>query len=122
MQAHLETTTTRGAWRHLRRVLPISLAIAVTLLMGNADVWAKGNTPPPPPAASAPARSGEPSAEDVQLARELATANGIDFDKLYGDREKAAQTLEAFEGGDYIIITGTTLAIVLLVVLLIILL
>src|SRR4051794_23122478 len=119
----LKTTLSRHGetWRRLRCWLPVSVAIALTLLMGTADVWAKGNVAPP--AASAPAPAGDPDAETVQLARDLAAMANVSFDQLYGEREKVtAEALENFEGGDVVIITSTTLIIVLLVILILVLL
>lgn len=109
----------KTSWRSLRRWLPISFAIAITLLLGNADAWAKGNVPPAPPAASKPA-TPDPSLPEVQLARDLAAIAGVSFDDLYAQREKEAQSLAAFQGGDVVIISSTTVIIVLLILLILV--
>jgi hypothetical protein len=111
--------TKRSPSRTLRRWLPISFAIAVTLLLGNADAWAKGNVPPPPPAASKPA-APDPSLPEVQLARDLAAIAGVSFDDMYAEREKEARALEAFRGGDVVVISSTTVIIVLLIILILV--
>jgi hypothetical protein len=110
-----------GSWRWLRRLFPVSLAIALTLLMGSADAWAKGNAQAtPPPVAAVPTAQAEPNAEEWQMARDLAAAKGISFDDLYAQREQAAQALGLFEGGDVVIITSTTVIIVLLIILILV--
>jgi hypothetical protein len=123
MLGTLDITSARpvSSWARLRRLLPVSLAIAVTLLMGSADAWAKSNAPStPPPAAAAPTAPAEPNAEELQLARDLAAAKGISFDDLYAQREKAAESLGLFEGGDVVIISSTTVIIVLLIILILV--
>src|SRR5439155_11897557 len=82
--------THRMRGRRWRRVLPISLAVAATLLMGSADAWAKANLEAPAPAAPAP--TSEPAAAVVALAE----AAGLSFEGAYAEREQAAQALEAF--------------------------
>ena len=103
----------------LRRCLPVAFAIAVTLLMGSSDAWAKGNVSPAPIGA-VPAKPAESEAPEVQLARDLAAARGLSFDQLYAEREQEAQALGLFEGGDIVVISSTTLIIVLLIILILV--
>jgi hypothetical protein len=118
-------TSKRGTWRQLRRLLPITLGIAVALLMGSADAWAKGNFETPPPVASVPSPAEQEARSlraQIELAMELAEAARSPFDQQYGEREKQAQALEAFQGGDYIVIGGSALGIVLIILLILIIL
>lgn len=109
----------RGVWRWLRCSLPVSLAIVVTLLMGSADAWAKGNeTAVPPPVAAAPARTVEQ--EQLQFARDVATAAGLSFDDIYAQREKAAEALGLFQGGDVVIVSSTAVIVILLIILILV--
>jgi hypothetical protein len=104
----------------LRRSLPVSFAIVVTLLMGSADAWAKGNEAAAPPPITAPStKVVEP--EELQVARDLATAAGLSFDDLYAQREQAAEALGLFQGGDVVIISSTAVIIILLVILILVL-
>jgi hypothetical protein len=97
-----------------RRWLPVSFALALTLNFGTADAWAKGN-PPARAATEAPA---------PRETRTQAPAPAPDpaFDDVYAEREASAAGLEAFRGGDVVIIGSTGLIIVLLVILMILLL
>jgi hypothetical protein len=89
--------------------------------MGSADAWAKANTPATaPPMAAVPTAPAEPNAEELQMARDLASAAGISFDDLYAQREQAAEALGLFQGGDVVVITSTTVIIVLLIILILV--
>jgi hypothetical protein len=105
----------RDGWRRLRQMLPVSFAIAVTLLFGTADAWAKGANAEPVPAQSAPAQTA-PASPATRLA------TGPSFEGSYASRETSTAGLEKFEGGDVVVITTTGLIIILLVVLIIVLL
>ncbi|HEY2729179.1 MAG TPA: hypothetical protein VGK52_04505 [Polyangia bacterium] len=104
----------RAKARRWRRWLPVSFALALTLSFGTADAWAKGN-PPARAATEAPA-SLETRTQAPPPAPEPA------FDDLYVEREVSAAGLEAFRGGDVVIIGSTGLIILLLVILIILLL
>src|SRR5450432_3631213 len=94
----------RGPWRVLRRVLPISFAVALTLTFGTADAWAKANAAAPTPApVAAPTEAARTRAE-VQRALPVEI-----YDDLYEYAQREAKTigLEGFEGGDVVIIGGT---------------
>jgi hypothetical protein len=104
-------------WRLLRRLLPVSAALALTFTFGTADAWAKGN-PPAPPAVEAPAETAprtEPTAPQSPIP-------GFDFADSYAVREANAAALQDFEGGDVVIIGSGGLILVLLIVLIILLL
>jgi hypothetical protein len=119
----METTRTRieGTW--LRRWLPVSLGIAITVLIGTTDAWAKGNAPVQ--VASVPVT--DPTTEVIELAELMAEAMGpfappaSAFDAAYAQREQASAGLERFQGGDALIISGSAVVLVLLIVLLIVL-
>ena len=51
-----------------------------------------------------------------------AEAVGLAFEGDYAEREQAAKALEAFEGGDVVVISGSMIAIALVLVLLVVLL
>jgi hypothetical protein len=99
--------------------LPVSLAIVLTLLMGSADAWAKGNEPGAPPPVTA-ASTTVVEQEELQLARDLATAAGVSFDDLYAQREQAAEALGLFQGGDVVIISSSAVIIILLIILILV--
>jgi hypothetical protein len=111
------TTTSKGTkWRLLRRLLPISFAIGLTLTFGTADAFAKAeaNVPSPVAAETAAARTRA----EVQSALPVA----IDDDLYeYAQREAKSMALQDFEGGEFIVIGASGLALVLLIVLLILL-
>ena len=111
--------STGSTWRLLRRLLPVSFAVALTLTFGTTDAWAKANvagaSPPPvaEPIASTRAR--------VEAAMPFPVA--VDDDLLeYAQREVQTLGLEDFHGGDVVIIGSTGLVILLLVILILVLL
>jgi hypothetical protein len=97
----------------MRRLIPVWFAVALTLLAGSTDAWAKADVSPVNrPADSAPASSTEASST---------AAERPSLDQTYRARETKAAALETFEGGDVVVIGGTTLVVVLLVILIIVL-
>ena len=119
------TSTTKqasGSFRSfLRRLLPVSAALALTLTFGTADAWAKAN-------ASSPSEQ-TPPAESVQTTRqqieaELPLALSVPLtDEMveYAQREAKAQGLDNFHGGDVVVITSTGIVLLLLIILIIVL-
>jgi hypothetical protein len=101
--------------RLLRSLLPIAMSIALTVLLGSADAWAKGN--------ALQAGAGEPAAQST--ATEFVTGQSestrLGTDGSYAQREAAAAGLETFKGGDVVIISSATVIIVLLVILILVL-
>jgi hypothetical protein len=116
MPRDLKTSTipTRDSWRLLRRLLPISFAVALTLTFGTTDAWAKAN-------ATSPVTETAPSARTEEPAR-TSESTAPAFDDAYAQREQTAPGLENFEGGDVVIISASTGLIILLIILLILLL
>jgi len=116
--------STRSLWRHLRRLLPISFAVAVSLTFGTVDAWAKANVASPPVTAPASPESLAETRARIEEALPFPVASGLVSDELveYAQREAQSSALETFQGGSYIVIGGSTLALVLVIVLLIILL
>jgi crotonobetainyl-CoA:carnitine CoA-transferase CaiB-like acyl-CoA transferase len=99
----------------MRRLIPVWLAVALTLLAGSTDAWAKADGAPiGRPANTAPA---SPEAS----SRTPATTELASLDQSYRAREAKAAALENFEGGDVVVIGSTTLIVVLLVILIIVL-
>lgn len=118
----LKNESPESSYSLLRRLLPVSFALALTLTFGTADAWAKANVAPPstgtPPAESAETTAARSGAESSQ-----APSTPLDDDLAnYTQREAQARSLEGFHGGDVLVITSSGLAIVLLVILLVILL
>jgi hypothetical protein len=111
----------RGPWRSLRRLIPISLAVMVTLTFGTVDAWAKANTAQPTTQAPAPSVTETRARLEEALPFPLAVAVDEDL-AAYAQREAEAMALEDFHGGDVVVIGGTGLAIALLIVLVIVLL
>ena len=112
--------STRSTWRVLRRLLPVSFAVALTLTFGTVDAWAKANTEPP--------AKVETKAESVAMARAgVEEALGfvpvaLDDDLVeYAQREVQTLGLDDFHGGDVVIIGSTGLVILLLVILILVL-
>jgi len=101
--------------RRSRRWLPVSFALALTLSFGTADAWAKGN---PPARAATEARTPL----ETRTQAPAPAPDPAAFDDVYAEREASAAGLEAFRGGDVVIIGSTGLIIVLLVILIILLL
>ena len=99
----------------MRRLIPVWFAVALTVLAGSTDAWAKAAVSAVNhPAKSAPISSTEASS---RTAAELPS-----LDQSYRAREARAAALENFEGGDGVVIIGsTTLIVVLLVILIIVL-
>ena len=98
-------TSTRSIWRHLRRLLPVSFALALTLTFGTVDAWAKATT----------------TRARVEEALGFVPA-ALDDDLIeYAQREAQTLALENFHGGDVVIIGGTGLAILLIVLLILVL-
>src|SRR5579872_509121 len=104
----------KGLGSVLRRGLPVSFAVALTLTLGTADAWAKGNEAPPL-VAEAPA----PTSARVPTGTPLAFPPGIVDQDLaeYARREAEAQGLETFQGGAYVVIGASGLAVALLFIL-----
>ena len=103
-------------WRRLRHLVPTSFAVAVVLLIGSGDAWARANVAPPARAgATAPA---DPSGERSATSGGAAPA----FEGDYANREARTPGLERFEGGDIVIIGSTGLVLLLVIILLILLL
>jgi hypothetical protein len=109
----------RGPWRLLRRFLPVAFAAALTLSLGTAEAWAKGNVPSPP----TPSQDEREEAARTRAEVQAAVPFAIDDDLYeYAQREAKTQGLENFHGGDVVIIGGTGLVIVLLIVIILLLL
>jgi hypothetical protein len=106
------TIPARDTWRLLRRLLPISFAVALTLTFGTTDAWAKT-------AATAPVT--ETASETSTRAPETTQATQPSFEDAYAQREQATPGLENFEGGDIVIIGSTGLIILLLILLILLL-
>jgi hypothetical protein len=102
----------------MRRLLPVAAAIALTLVVGSADVWAHTDAPPP---------SGSQPTENISAGRSSGKGNGLTSasetpasQQSFAAREASAKGLEKFEGGDVIVIGASTAAIVLLIILILI--
>jgi hypothetical protein len=106
------TIPVRDTWRLLRRLLPISFAVALTLTFGTTDAWAKT-------AATAPVT--ETASETSTRAPEGTQSTQPSFEDAYAQREQATPGLENFEGGDVVIIGSTGLIILLLILLILLL-
>lgn len=104
-------TPKRETWRWMRRLLPVCFAVAVTMMFGTADAWAKGTAPidTQPPAQSQAAAGTQAPAQMTETS-EFAS---------YAQREASTQGLEQFQGGSVVIITTTGVVIVVLLVVLI---
>jgi hypothetical protein len=98
--------------RRLRRWLPVSIALALTLMFGSADAWAKASVNAAPPAPSESASQTDPVSAGAPAATPGSAAD-------YANREAGAPGLEKFEGGDLVIIGSGGLILVLLIVVLI---
>jgi hypothetical protein len=105
---------TRTWHDRMKRLLPICMAIALALLAGSTDAWAKADGPAPA------TQSAESAAAATRSTRGTATAPST-LDPSYAAREAQAKGLEKFEGGDAVVITTTTLVVVLLVILILVL-
>jgi hypothetical protein len=112
----LQASSIASRWGLLRGLLPVSFVVALTLTLGTADAWAKGNV-------AEPARAVEPSSAArtrAEVQRALPVA--IDDDLYeYAQREAKTLGLEDFQGGDVVIIGSTGLVIVLLVIIILLL-
>ena len=113
MTSEIKTSTipARDTWRLLRRLLPISFAVALTLTFGTTDAWAKT-------AATAPVT--EAASETSTRTPETTPATQPSFDDAYAQREQATPGLENFQGGDVVIIGSAGLLILLLILLILI--
>jgi len=111
-------TNLNGPWRVLRRLLPVSFAVALALSFGTADAWAKGNAAGPPVTESPPTSARTSSELPMALLPGMGDVELLE----YAQREAQAQQLENFQGGAILIIGGSALALVLFVLLLVILL
>ena len=96
-----------------RRLLPIAMSIALTLLLGTADAWAKGSAlqAGAPPVQASPAETVTRQSEAARSAT----------DGSYAQREAATAGLENFKGGDVVIISSTGVIILLLIILILVL-
>jgi hypothetical protein len=109
--------TVGNPWR-LRQLLPISFAVALTLTFGTVDAWAKANEIAPKVAEQAP--QAAPTRAEIEAAMPFPVA--LDDDLVeYAQREAKTMGLEDFHGGSFIIIGGSSLALVLLVILILVL-
>lgn len=115
MPSELKTSTipARDTWRLLRRLLPISFAVALTLTFGTTDAWAKT-------AATAPVTQAASEAS-TRSSSETTKTSQPSFDDAYAQREQATPGLENFEGGDIVVIGSTGLIILLLILLILLL-
>ena len=114
-------SSTRSTWRLLRRLLPISFAVALTLTFGTVDAWAKANTVPPPAKVETKAESLAAARASVEEALGFVPV-ALDDDLVeYAQREAQTMGLDDFHGGDVVIIGGTGLAVLLLVILILVL-
>jgi hypothetical protein len=104
----------------LRRLLPVSFAVALTLTFGTVDAWAKAN-PAPPAKVEAKAESTAMTRARVVEALGFVPV-ALDDDLVeYAQREVQTLGLEDFHGGDVVIIGSTGLVILLLVILILVL-
>jgi hypothetical protein len=110
-----------STWRRLRRLLPISFAVALTLSLGTVDAWAKTNAAPPATAAPVTSVAETRAQLEEMLPFPLVTALNDDLVE-YAQREAEATSLDDFRGGDVVVIGGATLTVVLLVLLVLVLL
>ena len=115
----IEVGVAGGLWRVLRRLLPVSFALALTLTFETADAWAKANDNAGQ-AQSTPALSSTTPAR-AEVERQLGVAVDDDLYE-YAQREAKALGLEDFEGGDAVVVIGGTGLAVLVLVLVIVLL
>ncbi|HVU53311.1 MAG TPA: hypothetical protein VHL80_21650 [Polyangia bacterium] len=108
----------------MRRLLPVSFAVALTLTFGTADAWAKANQAAPAITSSPPAGSLAETRAEIEAALPFPVSSGLIDDDLieYAQREAQSAALENFHGGSVLIIGGSGLALVLLIVLLLVLL
>ena len=106
----------------LKQLISSLALVALTVLMGTSDAWAKGNAlnvgarPAEATQASeaAPA-SGESDTTPPSSASQAPASQG------YAAREASAQGLSGFKGGDVLVIGGGGLVLVLLIVLIVVL-
>jgi hypothetical protein len=106
----------------LRRVLPVSFALALTFTFGTADAWAKVNAAPAP-RATPPAESIQATRARIEAALPFGLTVALDDDIVdYAQREAQTMGLENFHGGDVLIIGSSGVVILLLVILIIVLL
>jgi hypothetical protein len=110
----------RSAGTRSRRLVPISLAVLLTLTFGTADAWAKGNAAAPKISEPAPSVAATRARLEEVLPFHVAAA--LDDDLIeYAQREAQTSGIEDFHGGDVVIIGSTGLIIVLLIVLILLL-
>jgi hypothetical protein len=106
----------------LRRLLPVSFALALTLTFGTADAWAKAQAAPAP-RGTPPAESTEATRARIEAALPFGLPVALDDDVVgYAQREAQTMGLENFHGGDVLVIGGSGVVLLLLIILLIVLL
>ena len=107
----------------LRRLIPSVIFIALAVLMGTSEPWAKGNALAAGalPAQATEVTENQPAPGQGAAASSSQAGSALPLGDAYAAREASSKSLESFKGGDVVVIGSGGLVLILLIILIIIL-